>query len=269
MIQIKRAILASVVAAALWTPLANAELITNGGFETGDFSGWSCGPALCGSSDQANVYFSGVSSAFPGAGGYSFLAGASTYATPNDPSGPPSNPIYSSISQTFSTVAGQQYLLTFDYGEYNNNNTIYNPGSGDPNQQFDCSYSGDGCYLNPGNVDYAGNDPTGNPISNPYYQTNYLAVVIDGSSVYSDSDFLAFQHGANQTGQGFFQSHSMVFTATSSSTTLEFETFDMQADVALDNISVNAAEAATPEPGTLVLLGAGLLAGLIYKRRTA
>ena len=67
------------------------QLVTNGGFETGDFSGWSESGAI------GSVY--GVDSAGPRNGNYSAYFGASS---------PPAF-----IAQTLATTAGQQYLVSF------------------------------------------------------------------------------------------------------------------------------------------------------------
>ncbi|NTU43351.1 MAG: PEP-CTERM sorting domain-containing protein [Nitrospirales bacterium] len=72
---------------------AAANMVTNGGFETGDFTGWTITPAASGS-------FLDVDSNWPHSGVYGAFFGAYDYQD-------------DSISQTISTVPGQSY--TFDF----------------------------------------------------------------------------------------------------------------------------------------------------------
>ena len=85
--------LASIGALALATaatPSNAAELVTNGGFETGDFSGWTLG---------GNTGFSGVSSSAAHSGNYGAYFGqvGST----------------GTLSQLLNTVAGQTYTVSY------------------------------------------------------------------------------------------------------------------------------------------------------------
>jgi len=86
--------MAFVAAIALLEPNARAELVTNGGFETGDFSGWTTTDAPGTSS------FYGVDTLGPHNGNYSAFFGAS-------------GPGRDSISQALATVAGQSYQISF------------------------------------------------------------------------------------------------------------------------------------------------------------
>jgi len=72
-------------------PIANANLITNGGFETGDFTGWTTGANSFPQSVVTSPVHSGT-----------FAAEIAGYSR---------NP--NTLSQTVTTTAGQEYLLSF------------------------------------------------------------------------------------------------------------------------------------------------------------
>jgi hypothetical protein len=90
----------------LWTALivglitvsstpAQADFVTNGGFETGDFTGWSTAPAAHGSNF-------GVSTAYSHGGSlYGAFFGGSSVG------------LYDTISQNLATTAGDSYILSF------------------------------------------------------------------------------------------------------------------------------------------------------------
>lgn len=75
---------------AMTTPLSAQELVTNGGFETGDFSGWQRGGCDSYTSVNSGTTYSGVYAGQFGAVG-----------------------CYASITQELATVAGQQYSVSF------------------------------------------------------------------------------------------------------------------------------------------------------------
>lgn len=83
----------ALTAAPMVVPASANELVTNGGFETGNFTGWT---------EFGNTTFDGVDSAVPRSGTYAAYFGA------EDGTG--------GIEQTLTTVIGQNYSLTFWLG---------------------------------------------------------------------------------------------------------------------------------------------------------
>lgn len=81
------------VAACGLAATAHANLVVNGGFETGDFSGWTVTTAPAGS--NLNVY---AGQAFDGNFAASFAANGG---------------LYDGIAQSLATTAGQEYEITF------------------------------------------------------------------------------------------------------------------------------------------------------------
>lgn len=86
------AVVGVVSLAAVTAPLGAQELVSNGGFETGDFSGWQRGGC-----DDGFTFVDGAFGTH--SGGYAGDFGAVG--------------CYSSISQELATVAGQQYTVSF------------------------------------------------------------------------------------------------------------------------------------------------------------
>ena len=96
----------ALAACLMAVPAAHANVVVNGGFETGDFTGWTVNDP-----SGATVVTSFVGNAYgsyyaPYAGSYYAWFGA--YGT--DPNG---NPEYGSISQSISDAKGETYVLTY------------------------------------------------------------------------------------------------------------------------------------------------------------
>ena len=119
----KLAIRVGAVGCLAFAPMANAGIETNGGFETGDFTGWT---------QFGDSAFDFVDSSSPHSGNASAFFGAV------DSSG---------ISQTLTTITGQKYEVSFWLGNY----------EGTPNA---FSWSWNGVTQAPSFVDSAATDYT-------------------------------------------------------------------------------------------------------------
>jgi MYXO-CTERM domain-containing protein len=158
-------------------------LLVNGGFETGDFTGWTLGGVQDGNtfvSNSPNLPYSGNYAAQLGA-----VGGDNT------------------LSQTFNTVAGQTYDFQF-------------------------------FYLRDGGL------------------PSDLHVFWNGTDIYDEVNSAAHD----------YQQHDFFVTATTASTTIEFDSRNDPSYDALDNVSVSEAVSAAPEPTTLTLAGLNAL-GLV------
>ena len=207
------------IAMALMTTIpAQANLITNGSFEMASISPGSFTNVAVGSTaitgwtvSLGNIDY--IGSLWGASNGSRSLdlegsAGTCNLVIPNCPGG---------IAQTFSTLAGQQYDVTFDLA--------------------------------------------GNPLNFPIIKT--VSVSAAGQS--QNFSFNVTGHGTGSMG---WTTHTWTFTASGSTTTLEFDTADNPATgwgPALDNVDVTLSstvppESTVPEPSTMLLLGGGLLA---------
>ena len=106
---------------ALGAPMTSrADLVTNGGFETGDFTGWTLG-----GSPDGLVFVCENGKVF---GGSVCTTHSGTFAATMGPPSP------ATLSQNLATTAGQQYSLTFFLRDDNVGQT--------PNNQFSASWGG-------------------------------------------------------------------------------------------------------------------------------
>lgn len=168
--------------------------VQNGGFETGDFTGWTL------SGDTA---FTGVCDVSTCPGGFAPYQG--TYAAYFGPVGDTAT-----ISQMIPTTPGVQYTLDF---------FLANPGGGTP---------------------------------------NYFSASL-GSAAFSVTNF----------GAAFgWTEFTISDLATTSSTELSFTFRNDPGYWFLDNVSVSSSQGTTPEPGTFVLFGSGLVGiGALVRRK--
>jgi hypothetical protein len=71
----------------------------------------------------------------------------------------------------------------------------------------------------------------------------------------------------NGTARAAYTEHSFDFTATASSTALSFSGSDGYGNMWLDDVSVTAVPPGTPEPGSIVLFGTGIVGLICVARR--
>jgi hypothetical protein len=226
--------------AAFITPATAAELITNGGFETGTFAGWSSNVQAGSNGNRtisavgANGPISGSATAANGAGGNFFAL--------SDQGGPGAY----SLTQAFTLASGTtSAILTFQMFAQNQNGTGFvDPGGLDynliPNQhaRVDILTASAGAFsAAPGDIVanlYLGDDGSG---VQPYlsYSFNLLGLGLSGGNSYQ----IRFGQVDNQF---FFQQ-------------------------GVDNVSINAT-VGVPEPASwaLMITGFGLVGGAMRRR---
>jgi hypothetical protein len=118
---------AAIIASAIATPSMAAELITNGSFSAG-LTGWTVSPL------PQNDIIVTPGQPYTGIGGSGSVA---SLTNPFADFGAGQQPNVSTLSQTFNTVAGQTYALSFSAGAF---------GSGSP-QSFMYSFGGNVGFL--------------------------------------------------------------------------------------------------------------------------
>jgi hypothetical protein len=204
--------------------LAHAGLITNGGFETGDFTGWTV-------TDQGG----GSGSFFIQAGtgsplnGFGVVAPAGgSFAAMTDQEGPGAH----SLMQSFTVDPGAVVTLSFDLFRSNQAGQYFTPDSLDytvnPNQQARVDILTNG--AGPFDLDAA--------VLDNVFQTQSGDPTVDGSYIHYSFDITSAV-GAGGTYQ------------------LRFAETDNQLffNLGVDNVDIEE----TPEPGTWILLSTALL----------
>lgn len=213
--------------------MAQAELITNGDFETGTFAGWTVANVAGGS---GNWFIDAPGSTTPASGQTTLAAGGgahgSFYAV-SDQNGPGTHVLL----QSFLVAPGERVVLSFDM--FNNN---YDAGpffngldhNVTPNQhsRVDILSSSAGAFDTGAGVlmnVFLGGAPDGNPHPFTHFEFDISAAVAAG---------------------GTFQ--------------LRFGEVDNQLffNMGVDNVSIQV-----PEPAPLMLLGASLSALLLWRRK--
>ncbi len=225
-------------------PASAAELLTNGGFETGDYTGWTAS-VRAGSNGNLNISTPGVNSPLSGSATAVNPLGGSFYSV-TDQTGPGS---YALTQSFFVPVAATSALLTFQmFASNQSGTTIIDPigldhtGPANQHARVDILSAGaDPFSTSVADVIaslYLGDDGAG---LNPYidYSFDLLALGLSGGTGYQ----VRFGQVDNQL---FFQQ-------------------------GVDNVSIDAQVAAVPEPATwaFMIFGFGAVGGAMRRQRKA
>jgi uncharacterized protein (TIGR03382 family) len=116
----------------------SGNIVTNCGFESGSFSGWSVTGNLYGG---INGNYVGVDNGNPNSGNYeSYFGALSQYAQNGDGTGNKYGPV-TTLSQTLAALPGQYYEVSF-YLDNNGCSVSDNPGCGAYYNYFDAYFDG-------------------------------------------------------------------------------------------------------------------------------
>ena len=237
--------LLSAVCCLLSAGMANASLITNGDFETGDFTGWTVGSTQS-SPFQARVFSSGYT-AIARNDANTANAWAIRNSSANYFSGNPATPISGhSAFNGFDGSPGSLYL---------EQDFLFSGGASSAELSFDWAVQSSCCV----NRDLR----------------NFSVNLLDSTDSLVSTIFDYTQPAGNQTAWNI-QNESFdlsgIFSPLSAGMyTLEFlieipQNYTGAAQFAIDNISLDVESVSVPEPGLLALLGLGL-AGIGFSRK--
>lgn len=213
-------------------PVGATELLVNGGFETGNFSGWTV-TDQAGGSGTFSISTPGAVTPISGFPTAVNSFGGSFYAV-SDQTGPGAH----TLMQSFTVLPGSTVALSF--------------------QMFVNDWSGMGPLVNP-----AGLDLTANP--NQHARVDILAGgagAFDTGAGVLGNLYLGIDTGANPNAYTNYSFDITPFVGAGGIFQIRFAEVDNQGffNVGVDNVSVNANAAhAVPEPSGLGLLGLGLL----------
>ncbi len=209
------------------------ELITNGGFETGDYTGWTVN-TQAGSSGSLNVVLNNGGTSPLSGFSYALNPAGGVYFSITDQTGPGSY----SLTQSFTLLSSQKVTISFDLFANNNNGTDINNGR----------------------------DYTINPNQNAVAD-----LLVGGADPFTDAaaDIVATLYGPGSDGAGVnpWQSYSSSLFLAAGTYTLRFAETDNQTffQQGVDNVSVSTA----PEPAAwaMMLVGFGVIGGGLRSRR--
>ena len=217
------------------TPVVAAAL-TNGDFETGDFTGWSLDTdGFPGSGNDFKVVGS--------PGSYSARVEADYWDPPGDIFGTPLNDVFfaNTLYQELDTtvVPGEEILLSFDW--------VFNGEDGDPSSS-EIFFVG----LNDGTGDYYGADGT-------------LGFLIDPTTSYGNGSFTTLLDVARfGNASGWYLDFQLGVGADAFG-----EPNGVGSFVEISNVGLEAVRASAPTPATWLLLAAGVLGAAKARKRSA